>query len=149
GKALRASTVALTMNGMYVSLTPLRSWYCCLYLWRRCATRDMSISETVVTCAEMRFDITMCSDVFLRMGNMGTISTRSPGWWECAMGVVVDAAAGAGAAVLAAAWAADGADGADGAGAAGAGAADGAAGRGGGGRDAGWGGRARRRAAHA
>src|SRR4029077_1496387 len=126
GKALRASTVALTMNGMYVSLTPLRSWYCCLYLWRRCATRDMSISETVVTCAEMRFDITMCSDVFLRMGNMGTISTRSPGWWEQANGAGDDAGggAGAGAPLLPAALAANGADGAAGAGAAGAGAAD-------------------------
>src|SRR4029450_6227577 len=97
GKSLRASTVALTMNGMNVSLTWLRSRYCCLYLWRRCATRDMSISETVVTCAEMRFDITMCSDVFLRMGNMGTISTRSPGWCEDTNGVGGDAGAGAGA----------------------------------------------------
>src|SRR6185295_11916210 len=119
GKALRASTVALTMNGMCVSLTPLRSWYCCLYLWRRCATRDMSTSETVVTCAEMRFDVTMCSDVFLRMGNMGTISTRSPGWWEGTNGV--GAEAGAGVAVVAGLAAGD-----DGAGAAALGAADGA-----------------------
>src|SRR6185503_9458500 len=113
GKALRASTVALTMNGMYVSLTPLRSWYCCLYLLRRCATRDMSISETVVTCAEMRFDITMCSDVFLRMGNMGTISTRSPGWWDGTKGAGADV--GAGLAPTPAGFAAAGAEGAEGA----------------------------------
>src|SRR6185436_9872568 len=123
GKALRASTVALTMNGMYVSLTPLRSWYCCLYLWRRCATRDMSTSETVVTCAEMRFDVTMCSDVFLRIGNMGTISTRSPGWWDGTNGAAAGVAPGPAAGLAADAGAA-GAGAAD----AGAGAVDGAAG---------------------
>ena len=38
----------------------------------------MSISNTVVTWAEMRLDSTMCSAVFRRMGDMGTTSTRSP-----------------------------------------------------------------------
>ncbi len=36
----------------------------------------MSTSHTVDTWAEVRFDITMCSAVFLRMGDMGTTSTR-------------------------------------------------------------------------
>jgi hypothetical protein len=67
----------------------------------------------------MRFDVTMCSAVFLRMGNMGTISTRSPGWWEGTNGVGADA--GAGVAVVAGLAAGDG-----GAGAAALGAADGA-----------------------
>src|SRR5882672_11074678 len=111
GKALSAFTVALTMNGMYVSLTPLRSWYGCLYFWRRWAARDMSISKTVVTCAEMRFDITMCSAVFLRIGSIGTISTRSPGWCEETKGAGAVAVPEPG--FAAAAGAADGADGAD------------------------------------
>src|SRR6266540_3574842 len=108
GKALSAFTAALTMNGMYVSLTPLRSWYGCLYFWRRWAARDMSISKTVVTCAEMRLDITMCSAVFLRIGSIGTISTRSPGW----CGETKGAGGGAGAAGVGA-GAADDAPGAD------------------------------------
>src|SRR3979490_2093054 len=93
GKALSAFTVALTMNGMYVSLTPLRSWYGCLYFCRRGAARDMSISKTVVTWAEIRLDVTMCSAVFLRIGSIGTISTRSPGWYEGTKGVVAGAGA--------------------------------------------------------
>src|SRR6267142_3992782 len=93
GKALSAFTVALTMNGMYVSLTPLRSWYGCLYFWRRCAARDMSISKTVVTWAEIRLDMTMCAAVFLRIGGIGAISTRSPGWYEGTKGVAGAAAA--------------------------------------------------------
>src|SRR2546428_10334277 len=36
----------------------------------------MSIAKTVVTWAEIRFDRTMCSAVFLRIGLMGTTSTR-------------------------------------------------------------------------
>src|SRR5258708_31265925 len=57
----------------------------------------MSISKTVVTCAEMRLDITMCSAVFFRIGSIGTISTRSPGW----CGETKGAGAGAGAAAVA------------------------------------------------
>src|SRR5688572_15822401 len=38
----------------------------------------MSTSKTVVTWAEVRFESVMCSAVFRRMGDMGTISTRGP-----------------------------------------------------------------------
>src|SRR6266850_7146818 len=37
----------------------------------------MSISKTVVTCAEILLERTMCSAVFLRIGLMGTTSTRA------------------------------------------------------------------------
>src|SRR5262245_5233815 len=79
GKALSASTVALMTNGMYVSRMPLRSSYRTRCAWRSWSTRVMSISKTVVTWAEVRFESTMCSAVFLRIGDMGTISTREPG----------------------------------------------------------------------
>src|SRR5438046_1772128 len=42
-------------------------------------TRLMSTSNTVVTCAEVRRLITMCSAIFLRIALMGTTVTRSPG----------------------------------------------------------------------
>src|SRR5258708_40167969 len=93
GKALSAFTVAVTMNGMYVSLTPLRSWYGWLYFWRRWAARDMSISQTVVTCGETPWESTLCSAVFFRIGGIGSLSPRSPGW--CGMPKGPGAGAGA------------------------------------------------------
>src|SRR5262245_6566658 len=39
----------------------------------------MSISKTVVTWAEVRFESTMCSAVLRRIGDIGTISTLPPG----------------------------------------------------------------------
>ena len=47
-------------------------------MWRSWSTRVMSISNTVETWAEVRFESTMCSAVFRRMGDMGTTSTRVP-----------------------------------------------------------------------
>src|SRR2546426_207618 len=38
----------------------------------------MSISKTVATWAEVRLESTMCSAVFLRIGDMGTTSPRAP-----------------------------------------------------------------------
>src|SRR5438132_9245385 len=76
GKAARASIVAFTMNGRYVSLTPRCSneWRCSA---RRRSTRLMSISNTVVTWAEVRFETTMCSAVFFRIGDIGTTGDLS------------------------------------------------------------------------
>ena len=38
----------------------------------------MSISKTVETWADVRFERTMCSAVRRRMGDIGTTSTRAP-----------------------------------------------------------------------
>ena len=78
GKVLSASTTAFRMKGMKVSRTPLVSSQAARCFRRSSSTRVMSTSKTVETWAEVRFERIMCSAVFLRMGVMGTTSTRSP-----------------------------------------------------------------------
>ena len=79
GNVFSASTAAFTMNGVGVSFTPWRSWKALWFSSRRRITRLMSTSKTVVTWAEVRRLMTMCSAIFLRMGLIGTTETRSPG----------------------------------------------------------------------
>ncbi len=64
---------------MKVRRTPLRSCQARRCLRRSSSTRVMSISKTVETWAEVRFDRIMCSAVFLRIGDIGTTSTRPVG----------------------------------------------------------------------
>src|SRR5512144_1669515 len=58
----------------------------------------MSISKTVDTWAEVRFESTMCSAVFRRIGDIGTTCTREPaaggGTAEVGAGVAGVAAVG-------------------------------------------------------
>src|SRR5262249_9040409 len=61
------------------------------------STRVMSISHTVETWAEVLLERTMCSAVFLRMGDIGTTSTRSPAWDGAAAGAAALVARGCGA----------------------------------------------------
>src|SRR4029450_7749655 len=103
GYAASASTTAFSTNGTYVSRTP-RSSNEALCLWRRWSIREKSISNTVETWAEMRLESTMCSAVFLRIGDLGTIWTRGP-----ATGAGAAGAGGAGAGAEGAAAGADGA----------------------------------------
>src|SRR5262249_60766577 len=61
----------------------------------------MSISNTVVTWAEVRFESTMCSAVLRRIGDIGTISTL-PAGDGAAPGVGLGAIGGAAGAACAA-----------------------------------------------
>src|SRR5579862_4320473 len=98
----------------------------------------MSISETVVTWAEVLFERTMCSAVLLRIGDMGT-SWPTPGRAVPAAGAGAGPAGGA-AAGLGGGDAGAGGIGADGAGARGGGTTAAGTGAGGGGAAAAGGG---------
>src|SRR3954447_8305938 len=95
GNSRNPVITACTTNGMYVSFTP-RSAYASL-----CARRSLSIavkstSKTVVTCAEVCFEITMCCAIFLRMTESGSRRVDSPAL-NCIAGAAFAAGAGAGA----------------------------------------------------
>src|SRR5262245_913094 len=96
GNRLSAFTDAWTKNGVTVSFTPERSNSAFIFS-RAFKTFVTSTSKNVVTCAEVRRLITMCSAIELRIVVIGTRAT-SP--------VNVTGGAGAGAGVAGAAGAA-------------------------------------------
>ena len=67
-------TAARAKKGVKVSLLPVACSNLVFILSRSYTMRVMSTSKTRWTCALARFDITMCSAIFLRMTDMGTIS---------------------------------------------------------------------------
>src|SRR5579875_1387639 len=92
----RAWTAARVMNGMYVSLTPLRCSYLFFSFSRSLTMRVMSTLKTVWTWALVCLDSTMRFAMMARILDMGT---SSPG---CGVGAE---AALAGWVVAAADWA--------------------------------------------
>ncbi len=58
-----------------LSLTPFSARKRSLCFWRKASTAVMSISNTVVTCAEVRLLITMCSAMRWRMTLIGSMTT--------------------------------------------------------------------------
>src|SRR5258707_11652922 len=73
GNCRRAATVARVMNGRYVSEKPYCAWNVGLLRSRVFATAVMSTRWTVVTCADVRFDITMCSAIRCRIVLSGSM----------------------------------------------------------------------------
>ena len=69
--------VALRMNDRYVSLAPARS-YSAFFACRTLSTRWKFTSNTVWTCAEVRRLATMCSAIFRRITDIGTVCPASP-----------------------------------------------------------------------
>ena len=67
-------TTARAKNGVKVSLLPVACSNLAFIFSRSFTMRVTSTSKTPCTCALVRFDITMCSAIFLRMTDMGTIS---------------------------------------------------------------------------
>src|SRR5258708_13717037 len=78
GKARRASAAARVTNERYVSEKPWRAWNSALARSRARATLVMSTRWTVVTWAEVRLLMIMCSAIRWRMVDIG--STRV---WGC------------------------------------------------------------------
>src|SRR5581483_2288486 len=109
GNALSASVTALITKGRKVILTPLRASKSPLMRSRSLAMFVKSTSKKVVTCAEVRLLVTMCSAIFFRIRLIGSTLTRSPGANALTAGA---AGAGAGAGAFAAGAGADGAGGA-------------------------------------
>jgi hypothetical protein len=77
------------MKARYVSLTPWRSSYSFRSFARIATTFDMSISKTVVTCADVSSERRMCSAMPFRIGVIGSNVSPAAG--------APGAAAGAGA----------------------------------------------------
>src|SRR5579883_450229 len=75
GKERRASAAAAVTKGRNVKEKPLRAWNSALFLSRSLAILVMSTRCTVVTCAEVRLLMTMCSAIFWRMVLMGSVRT--------------------------------------------------------------------------
>src|SRR5580693_8606668 len=94
GKARSASTVARATKGRKVREMPLRAAKSSLCFARILATRLMSTRCTVVTCAETRLLITMCSAILIRMLLMGSTRFLAVG---CAWPIGADGAGGGGA----------------------------------------------------
>src|SRR5580692_6140722 len=92
---LRNATIAArVMNGMYVSLTPLRCSYFDFSFSRILTMRVISTLKTVWTCGLVRLDSTMRCAMMERIFDMGT---SSPG---CGCGAAGFATVGAGAAAV-------------------------------------------------
>src|SRR5579884_3566070 len=75
GKARRASAAAAVTNGRNVREKPLRAWNSAFERSRSLAILVISTRCTVVTCAEVRLLITMCSAIFCRMVLIGSVRT--------------------------------------------------------------------------
>src|ERR1039457_6732011 len=73
GNWRRAATAARVMNGSQVRPKPYAAWNCALWLSRMRATLVMSTRWMVVTCAEVRLDITMCSAILMRIVLIGSM----------------------------------------------------------------------------
>src|SRR5579875_714299 len=76
-----AAAAARTTNGKYVRPNPYCAWNCAFTRSRILATRVISTLCTVVTCAEVCLENTMCSAIFCRMLLIGSmrLAGASPG----------------------------------------------------------------------
>src|SRR5207247_6321435 len=74
GKRFRAVAAAWTKKGVTVSLTPERSNSACCFSFAL-RMREQSTSNNVVTWADVRRLMTMCSAIAFRMAVRGTRST--------------------------------------------------------------------------
>src|SRR6185295_15742030 len=75
GNRFNARTAASTKNGVTVSFAPGSAFD----FSRAAMMLEQSTSKNVVTCAEVRRLIIMCSEIDLRMALMGTRSTSPDG----------------------------------------------------------------------
>src|SRR3989442_8300748 len=91
-----ASTTVFAMNAMNVNLAPRRS-YSAFFAWRIFSTVEKFTWNTEWTCADVRRLRTMCSAIFLRITDIGWMSTRSPVWYAGTFVGAGDGIAGAGA----------------------------------------------------
>ena len=74
GHLRRPCTTARAKNGVKVSLLPVACSNLPFIFSRSLTMRVTSTSKTPCTCALVRFDMIMCSAIFLRMVDMGTSS---------------------------------------------------------------------------
>ena len=74
GHLRMAWMTARAKNGVYVSLLPVACSNLPFMLSRSFTIRVTSTSKMPCTCALVRFDMIMCSAIFLRMVVMGTTS---------------------------------------------------------------------------
>src|SRR5579884_1129070 len=110
GNARNASAAAAVTNGRNVNENPLRALNSAFDLSRSFAIFVMSTRCTVVTCAEVRLLMTMCSAIFCRMLLMGSVRVLAAsgkgmagGGAEGACGAGAGGACGVGAAYVLAA----------------------------------------------
>src|SRR5260370_17883390 len=104
GYCRKAAAAARTTKGRNVRLNPYWAWNCPLIFSRSFATRVISTLCTVVTCAEVRLLKTMCSAIFWRIVDIGSMRVAgiSPvraiagggGGTFTGVGIVATAAAG-------------------------------------------------------
>src|SRR5882757_8886882 len=73
GNARSASTAAAVTKGRNVREKPLRAWNSAFDRSRSLAILVMSTRCTVVTCAEVRWLMTMCSAIFCRIVDIGSV----------------------------------------------------------------------------